>query len=74
MTEGEEGRNLLRVVPTIAHKDVFLIFLPDAVAGIGHLVKGMGGTVRQLGGEGEGQLAAGANGTAHHVGQRASAH
>ena len=74
MTEGEESGNLLCVVPTIAHEDVFLVLLLDAIAGVGHLVKGMCGTIRQLRGEGERQLATGTNRTAHHVGQGPSSH
>ena len=74
MTEGEECRNLLGVVPTIAHQNIFLILLLNAVARITEFIKSMCTAIRQLGREREGQLSAWIHRTTQDVSQRLATH
>ena len=74
MTEGEESRNLLGVVPTIAHQNIFLILLLNAVARITEFIKSMCTAIRQLGRERKGQLSAWIHRTTQDVSQRLATH
>ncbi len=45
MAEGVEGGDFLGVVPAVAYKDVFKVFLADRVAGIGDGSEAVGAVV-----------------------------
>ena len=74
MTEGEERRNLLGVMPTITHQNVFLVLLLDAVTRITQFIESMCTAILQPGREREGQLAARIHRTTQDVSQRLAAH